>query len=69
MARTEALYPMDEQTINARAAVMHCVDTQECGSCGREIPMGAAENARWFVDTMPQPDGSILAEIRCPACW
>lgn len=60
---------MDEQTISERAEIMHCVDAQECGSCGKAIPDGAAEDPRWFVDTMPQKDGTILAEIRCPDCW
>ena len=60
---------LSESDVEARAAVMHCVDAQECGACGRPIPAGAASDAGWFLDTHAEADGSVLADIRCPECW
>lgn len=60
---------LSEAEAERRAFVLAAVDACECGACGRAVPAGAANDPAWFVDTMPQADGTILAEIRCPRCW
>ena len=60
---------MDAQMGDERAYILWGADSQTCGMCGKAVEAGAADDERWLIDALPNGDGTIRADIRCPRSW